>query len=83
VDKLTSYQRQTGVKDAIAQPLLDQIIKRRQALQQQGLKMEHISSILRSEFEAHGPILKMNPLLTVPGMFLQICYVVCSVHNTL
>jgi hypothetical protein len=67
VGALTSFQRQTGIKDSIAQPLLDQIIKRRQALQQQHLKMPEITQKLRAEFSARGASLTMNPLLSVPG----------------
>jgi hypothetical protein len=66
-NELVMFQRQTGVKDIIAQPLLDSIIKRRQELQRKHLKMDQITAILRSEFQARGPILIMNPLLLIPG----------------
>lgn len=54
-DTLTSYQRETGIKDSIAQPFLDQIIKQRQCLQKAGHEMPYISKVLEDRFE------KLNP----------------------
>lgn len=67
VAHLTDYQREKGIKDSIAQPLLDQIIKQRQQLQKQGLKMPEITARLRTEFSVCSSTFPMNPLLQTPG----------------
>lgn len=69
VDKLTTFQRDTGVKDSIAQPILERIMKRRQELQKANRQrpMHDITNQLRHEFSSLSTSLIMNPLLTVEG----------------
>ncbi|KAG9127968.1 hypothetical protein FRC07_006758 [Ceratobasidium sp. 392] len=71
VDTLTNQQRQTGIKDAIAQPQLEKIIKERQSPQKTGKSMPEISKILRESFLQRNLQLKMNPLLTMPAVYVM------------
>ncbi|KAG9097101.1 hypothetical protein FRC06_007956 [Ceratobasidium sp. 370] len=74
VDNLTSFQRSYGVKDSIAQPILERIMKRRQELQRANRRapMSEITQQLRTEFSAVSTCLNMNPLLSVEGLDIHI-----------
>ncbi|KAG8762734.1 hypothetical protein FRC12_008883 [Ceratobasidium sp. 428] len=65
VERLREEQRNSGVKDAIAQPYLESIVQRRQELQKTTtLSLPEITLKLRNEFSAIGSKLRMNPLLS-------------------
>ncbi|KAG8777086.1 hypothetical protein FRC12_000558 [Ceratobasidium sp. 428] len=65
VERLREEQRDSGVKDAIAQPHLESIVKRRQDLQKTTtLSLPEITRLLRHEFSTHSSQLPMNPLLS-------------------
>ncbi|KAG8719357.1 hypothetical protein FRC08_003023 [Ceratobasidium sp. 394] len=74
VDSLTVFQRSCGIKDAIAQPILERIMKRRQELQKanRGMAMPEISQQLRREFSELENCLTMNPLLKTEGLDIHI-----------
>lgn len=66
--KLQDAQRDSGVKDTIAQPFLDMLVKRRQELQAtSSMQMPAITEQLRSDFEELGPVRRMNRLLSLDG----------------
>ncbi|KAG8784047.1 hypothetical protein FRC12_019015 [Ceratobasidium sp. 428] len=71
---LTSFQRDNGIKDSIAQPILERIVKRRQELQKMNrrMPMSQITEQLRTEFSSLSDCLSMNPLLTVEGLDIHI-----------
>ncbi|KAG8775794.1 hypothetical protein FRC12_001272 [Ceratobasidium sp. 428] len=65
VELLREEQRNSGVKDVIAQPYLETIIKRRQELQKTtALSLPAITQKLREEFSTLSLEPRMNPLLS-------------------
>ncbi|QRV78666.1 glutamate receptor 3,4 [Ceratobasidium sp. AG-Ba] len=65
---LETSQRKSGVKDPIAQPLLESLLARRNSMVESNTRVpaqvqEQIAGVLKAEFEAHQPTLRMNPLL--------------------
>ncbi|KAG8701329.1 hypothetical protein FRC08_004137 [Ceratobasidium sp. 394] len=74
VDSLTVFQRGCGIKDAIAQPILERIMKRRQELQKANrrMPMPEITQQLRSEFSELANHPTMNPLLKMEGLDIHI-----------
>ncbi|QRV78439.1 hypothetical protein RhiJN_06454 [Ceratobasidium sp. AG-Ba] len=82
-DSITALQRETGIKDSIAQPLLDKIIKQRRVFQKAGHSMAEIPGLLRAYFVGLGRIPKMNPLLHLPGFDVHIDTPTETLHTIL
>ncbi|KAG9080550.1 hypothetical protein FRC06_006451, partial [Ceratobasidium sp. 370] len=74
VDSLTTFQRSCGIRDAIAQPILKRIMKRRQELRKANrhMPMPEITQQLRTEFSELANAQTMNPLLKVEGLDIHI-----------
>lgn len=72
---LEDLQRKSGVKDPIAQPLLESLLARRSALAPSTNIPSHvrtqIAKVLQEEHAARPPILRMNPLLNTRGKWCQ------------
>jgi hypothetical protein len=67
--ELIIEQRNSGVKDSIAQPLLESLVERRRELQKTtSLSLPAITQRLRSEYAQKNLELRMNPLLGLRGM---------------
>ncbi|KAG8719402.1 hypothetical protein FRC09_011167 [Ceratobasidium sp. 395] len=68
---LDATQRDSGIKDPIAQPLLDSLLARRNEMtpsKSTNISKDmqaQIASILKQEYQANTPALRMNPLLQV------------------
>ncbi|KAF8599210.1 hypothetical protein BDV93DRAFT_498019 [Ceratobasidium sp. AG-I] len=82
-DTVTSLQRQTGIKDSIAQPLIDRIIEQRRRLKKAGHPMSEISNMLRAAFLELNPSPKMNPLLLYPHLDVHIDTPTETLHTIL
>jgi hypothetical protein len=72
VSHLGNAQRQSGVKDTIAEPIIARIQARVAELHIPSadgsrLPMSQITPIVRAELENSGTQLQMNPLLDMPG----------------
>ncbi|KAG9126935.1 hypothetical protein FRC07_001356 [Ceratobasidium sp. 392] len=66
--KVQDEQRNSGVKDSIAQPFIEAIIKKHQVLQKTtGQTMSVITEQLETEYYAQHSTLQMNPLLSLRG----------------
>lgn len=78
--RITSTQRSAGVKDYIAQPIIEWILTRRKEVLKSvppasKLLESELETILRTELKQHGRALHVNPLLEMPGMLppLYLC----------
>ncbi|KAG9120298.1 hypothetical protein FRC07_004256 [Ceratobasidium sp. 392] len=66
---LDAAQRDTGIKDPIAQPWLESLLARRSEMTPSNstniskLMQAQIASVLKQEYQANTPALRMNPLL--------------------
>ncbi|QRW07133.1 hypothetical protein RhiLY_06132 [Ceratobasidium sp. AG-Ba] len=82
-DSITALQRETGIEDSIAQPLLDQIIKQRRVFQKAGHSMAEIPDLLRAHFVELSRMPSMNPLLYLPGFDVHIDTPTETLHTIL
>ncbi|CAE6516777.1 unnamed protein product [Rhizoctonia solani] len=83
---LAEHQRDSGVKDSIAQPLLEALIKRRKELQKDSsLSFLEISKNLRTEYSQHigSPDFQMNPLLSLRGFNVHLDTPTETLHTIL
>ncbi|KAG9093298.1 hypothetical protein FRC06_011576 [Ceratobasidium sp. 370] len=71
---LAAFQRNHGVKDSIAQPILERIVKRRWEIQKSNrhMPMIDITKQLRHEFADVTSHPMMNPLLEVEGLDIHL-----------
>ncbi|KDN47459.1 hypothetical protein RSAG8_03599, partial [Rhizoctonia solani AG-8 WAC10335] len=84
--QLSDHQRDSGVKDSIAQPLLGALIKRRKELQKTtSLSLWKITEKLRAEYSQHigGSDLRMNPLLSLRGFNVHLDTPTETLHTIL
>ncbi|KAG9102947.1 hypothetical protein FRC06_000691 [Ceratobasidium sp. 370] len=82
-EAITKLQRQTGVKDAMAEPLIERIVKQRQLLQKQRIPTSQITQTLRADFPKHGPTHVMNPLLLQNGLDIHLDTPTETLHTIL
>ncbi|KAG9121224.1 hypothetical protein FRC07_002910 [Ceratobasidium sp. 392] len=82
--KLQDEQRDSGIKDSIAQPYLEKIIKKRQELQKTtSLTMSVISQQLETEYYSQYSTLRMNPLLSLRGFNVHLDTPTETLHTIL
>jgi hypothetical protein len=72
IQKIRDQARDTGIKDPVAQPIIERLLDLGQSLKQSTPRRspDEIEQILRQELDSARQSIYMNPLLNMDGMFV-------------